>query len=214
MTYTLHLGDCLEFMRGLPDGCIDAVITDPPYGVSFDYGGAYSDSPDGYRDWIATCFAEMRRVASVVIVTPGISNLFFYPPPLWTCGWFKPGSPRRNITGGFNEWEPILIYADKLKIQNDSIRIPFISNIDHDRKNTHPCPKPVVLLKYLVKLGTKQGATVFDPFAGSGTTGVAAMQLGRRFIGCEIDPTYHAIATRRIEAAAAQGIFDLSGGGD
>lgn len=59
-------------------------------------------------------------------------------------------------------------------------------------------------MRWCIELITQPGDTVFDPFMGSGTTGVACMQLGRNFIGCEIDPTYYAIASRRIRDAAAQ----------
>lgn len=70
--------------------------------------------------------------------------------------------------------------------------------------NFHPHEKPVALLKRLIAWSTKPGDTVFDPFAGSGSTAVACIQLGRNFIGCEIDPAHHATALKRIEQAAMQ----------
>jgi DNA modification methylase len=74
---------------------------------------------------------------------------------------------------------------------------------------THPNEKPVDLMRRLLKLHTNPGATILDPFCGSGTTGVAAVQLGRRFIGVEIDPGYAKIATERIDRAARQGRLAL-----
>lgn len=74
----------------------------------------------------------------------------------------------------------------------------------------HPYQKPVELIDHLLRASSDKGQTVLDGFMGSGSTGVAAQKLGRRFIGCEIDPAYHAIATRRIEAAAAQSTFNLT----
>jgi len=68
----------------------------------------------------------------------------------------------------------------------------------------HPAPFPLQLAKDHIRSWSNAGDTVFDPFCGSGTTGVAAKQLGRDFIGCELSPAYHAIATRRIEDAATQ----------
>jgi DNA modification methylase len=62
-------------------------------------------------------------------------------------------------------------------------------------------------MKWCIEKYTNAGDTVFDAFMGSGTTGVACMQLGRKFIGCELDPTYFAIAEKRIKAAAAQEIM-------
>ena len=81
-----------------------------------------------------------------------------------------------------------------------------------DPGRQHPTQKPVKLMEWcLERLGVPVGGTVLDPFAGSGTTGVAAIRMGRNFIGCEISPEYHAIATRRLkEAEAADGLFAQS----
>jgi DNA modification methylase len=67
--------------------------------------------------------------------------------------------------------------------------------------NSHPCVKPLALMRWLVKLACPAGGTVLDPFMGSGTTGVACVQTGRRFVGIELDPGYFAIAEKRIAAA-------------
>ena len=66
--------------------------------------------------------------------------------------------------------------------------------------NNHPTVKPVALMRYLIKLVTPANSTVLDPFTGSGSTGMAAVELGHTFIGCELDPHYVEIAKRRIEA--------------
>jgi DNA modification methylase len=71
-------------------------------------------------------------------------------------------------------------------------------------KNHHPTVKPLSLCEYLIKLISKEGDIILDPFTGSGTTGIAALNLNRRFIGCELDNDYHRIATARIEAALNQ----------
>ena len=74
--------------------------------------------------------------------------------------------------------------------------------------NEHPCPKPLTLMESLVRDFTDPGELICDPFAGSGTTGVACKRLGRRFIGWEREPKYHAIAEKRIAAAREQlGLF-------
>jgi site-specific DNA-methyltransferase (adenine-specific) len=67
-------------------------------------------------------------------------------------------------------------------------------------ENTHPTVKPIELMKYLIRLITPPGGTVLDPFMGSGSTGMAAVELGYTFVGCELDPRYVEIAQRRIEA--------------
>jgi DNA modification methylase len=200
MTIQLYHGDCLEFMRTLPAGSVDAVVTDPPYGVDFKYA-SYDDTQNGYEEWILVCLAEMRRVAQTVIITPGITHLFAYPRPKWTCCYFKPGSTRHNGVGGFNEWEPILVYADKVRINTDAKRFPDCVNHVKGVMD-HPCPKPLNVFRWLVDMA--DGTTVFDPFMGSGTTGVACVQTGRSFIGCEIDAGYFEIARKRIEQAQMQ----------
>lgn len=73
-----------------------------------------------------------------------------------------------------------------------------------DERPDHPCPKPEWLMEQLVRDFTDPGDLILDPFAGSGTTGVAAIRLGRRFIGWERDPKYHAIAVKRLTAAREQ----------
>jgi site-specific DNA-methyltransferase (adenine-specific) len=78
------------------------------------------------------------------------------------------------------------------------------SKSENPAGNDHPTQKPVALMEKLVRLFTDPGDLILDPFAGSGTTGVAAIRLGRRFIGFEKDPKYHAIAVKRLTAAREQ----------
>ncbi len=80
----------------------------------------------------------------------------------------------------------------------------FVVNKNDQDRSGHPTQKPDALMDLLVKLFTDPGDLILDPFAGSGTTGVAAIRLGRRFIGWERDPKYHAIAVKRLTAAREQ----------
>jgi DNA modification methylase len=188
----LLLGDCLELMRDLPDGSVDAVVTDPPYEV-------------GFADWdtfIGGWLEAALMTAPLLAFTPGIANIQKYPQPTWVLCWAKPGSTRRNGTGGFNHWEPVFVYG-KRRIWVDYKWLPDCVN--HAPPDIgHPCPKPVSLISWLVEILSDVGATILDPFMGSGTTGVACVQTGRNFIGMEIDPTYFAIAERRIREAQMQ----------
>lgn len=77
----------------------------------------------------------------------------------------------------------------------------IIREVREHRIGQHPTQKPVRLLERIIALVTQPGDTIFDPFMGSGTTGVACVQTGRNFIGCEIDPGYFEIAKRRIAEA-------------
>jgi site-specific DNA-methyltransferase (adenine-specific) len=211
--YQLHLGDCLEFMRAMEAGSVDAVITDPPYGISWQGSNASTvewegiDGDDGSLD--------LRPVLnmSCLVVAFGANC---YPDQLphrgrWIC-WDKRvnenadrmiGSPIElawtNKTSGFDKIYRVMHGG----LVNADVRSGHARN----SQRIHPTQKPVILMERIIQDYTKDGDTIFDPFMGSGTTGVAAMQLGRRFIGCEIDPDYFKIAERRIREAAMQDVL-------
>lgn len=191
MNYTLHHGDCLEILRSLPSGSVDAIVSDPPYGVSF--RGAEWDKE--IPNWID----EARRVSSVVVFTTGVTTLWDYPRPDWVGCWYREASNSRSKLGGFSHWSPVVVYG-KPKFPVDSKKLHAIQHA-YPKGFPHPSPKPVALMDWLVSHACPEGGTVLDPFMGSGTTGVACMQTGRKFIGIEIDAGYMEIARKRIEAA-------------
>ena len=177
-------GDCLEEMPKLTG--IDAVITDPPYGMK-------------KAEWdmdivdITPILSKFKDVA----VFCGVKGLHDYPKPDWTMAWVRSGSTQRNGKyKGFNNWEPILIYGFD-SISNDVIKVANVP----DNKIKHPTKKPIKLMRRLISILTSPGDTILDPFMGSGTTGVACVELGRNFIGIEKDLTYFNIATNRIKSA-------------
>jgi site-specific DNA-methyltransferase (adenine-specific) len=201
-TVTIYHGDCQEVLPTIAP--VDLALTDPPYGVDLAYG-KHDDAGGGeYLAWVLGILDTMRGLAPVVMLTPGIRNAWNYPAPTWALCWGKPGSPRRSDLGGFNEWEPILMYG-KRRIYNDFKRLPAWNNTTADAGD-HPCPKPLQLMRWLVDAGCDGGGTVLDPFAGSGTTLRAAKDLGRRAVGIEIDERYCEIAAKR----CAQDVLDLA----
>lgn len=187
---TIYCGDCRAL---LPDLTADVILTDPPYGVGFGYGEAYTD---GDAAWVIPVIAELVQRIPLVLVTPGLRNAWDYPKPTWALCWGKPGSPRRSDLGGFNEWEPILVYG-KRRIYNDFKRLPAWNNTSHDADD-HPCPKPLRLMHWLVDVASDAGTTILDPFMGSATTLRAAKDLGRKAIGIEIEERYCEIGARRM----------------
>lgn len=182
MTYQLFLGDCLDFMRTMPDKSMDAVITDPPYELEtlpiFNCIGnivvfckpenQYGFKADEYLFWNKT---------------PSTKNFSR------NCGRFVEMILVKRGTV-FNQ----LHWSQMIGIYDDRLIYP----------PEHPFEKPLSLIERLVRIYTNPGDTIFDPFMGSGTIGVACMRLGRNFIGAEIDPGYFAIAEKRIAQAAAQ----------
>jgi DNA modification methylase len=200
---TIWHGDCRDVLPTLEP--VGLAFADPPYGVGLEYGGDYVDAGgDGYRRWMNDLAADLQRLAPVVFVTPGIRNLHQWPAPTWVLSWQKPGSMRRSDLGGFNEWEPILMYG-KRRLYHDSLRLPAWNNHSHGTTGDHPCPKPLRLMTWLVMEGSDEGATVLDPFMGSGTTLRAAKDCGRKAIGIEVEESYCEIAVKRL----AQGVLDF-----
>lgn len=209
---TLYLGDCREVLAALPAELqIDAVVTDPPYGVHLGEEGetglgktAYAstvDSPEFVRDVCVPVISQCIERFGRVVLTPGIRNCFLYPHPTELGSIYNPAG------AGFSRWgfttsQPILYYG---KDPHGAKKKPqSLQSCETAEKNGHPCPKPVRLMHWLVDRASLPGETVLDPFMGSGTTGVACMSLGRKFIGIEIDPGYFDIACERIDAAQAQ----------
>jgi len=196
--YTLYLGDCLEYMKSMPDKSVDAVITDPPYGVDF--------RGNDWDAFIPKWINEARRITNKVMFTTGIATLWQYPQPDWVGCWHNIAGASRSRLNGFNHWTPIMFYGlSDFPIDTFETRMGI--TINENKDIDHPSPKPLRLMKWLVE--NSSGDTIFDPFMGSGTTGVACMQLGRNFIGCEIDPGYFAIAEKRIKQAQMQLLLPL-----
>ena len=198
---TLHLGDCLEYMRGMANKSVDAVITDPPYGIADVWKGGSSHGWGVARlatpkrnEWDVKpdkqVFDEILRVTNKAVIWGG--NYFELP---ISRGWLVWSKPERNFTLSEAElaWTNISM----------PVRVFDFRRSDPDRE--HPTQKPVEVMKFSIeKAKLPAGSTIFDPFMGSGTTGVACVQLSHNFIGCEIDPQYYAIAERRIRDAQAQ----------
>lgn len=206
---TLYLGDCMEVLSTLEK--VDAVITDPPYGIGIDramakssdtksggmkarkgiyHASGWDDAPIGEAH-IAALIAAGREV----IIFGG--NYFHLPPSKCWLVWDK------KVNGNFADCELAWTNLDK-----PVRRIEWMWNgmlrKGGEERNGHPTQKPLGVMAWCIEQASSP-KTILDPFMGSGTTGVAAIQLGRKFIGIERDPAYFEIACRRIETAVSQG---------
>ena len=201
--YTLHCGDCLDIMPTLEAGSIDAIICDPPYNVGFKYT-SHDDNNALYEQWCQSWFYELKRICNgPIAISVGQTNLSMWAriaPPDWWLAWWKPAAMGRCVVG-FNNWEPIAFYGKPTTQLCDVIRAPIVPD---DSTAGHPCPKPLEWAVKQVQKFTKPGALILDPFMGSGTTGVAAIQEGRRFVGIEKDAGYFEIAQKRISETTRQ----------
>ena len=202
---TLYLGDCLAVMKDMPDKSVDAVITDPPYGLGFEYN-FFEDTQDNLRQLVNAMMPEIFRVSKCAVLTPGHTNIWHYPPADWIAAWIYGTTNARNKFG-FTSWQPILCYGkDPYLSTGKGARMDIIRD-SHvpDRKINHPCPKSIEFMrKFVIRFSANEGDTILDPFMGSGTTGVACVQTGRKFIGIEIDEKYFQIACKRIKDAQQQ----------
>lgn len=300
---TLYLGDCLEVMAGLPDGSVDAVICDPPYGTMQGFNGIDWDVALDPASMFEHCNRVLRMNGALVLfsqepytsrlITEAHGNLPFSYRMTWLKDSFAnhlgckkaPVSYTEDVLVFFKKYDtlaqhPLRQYAkrvlaicggdlkainarlghrraehffyvestqfglcteqtyaqlcevygltgfewfktyDELKAIDDAFKasvartfnLPegqkYKSNVlqyPKDRTGHHPTQKPVALMEDLVKTYTNPGDTVLDFTMGSGSTGVACANTGRRFIGIEREPKYFDIACRRIEDAQRQG---------
>ena len=223
----LHHGDCLDVLRNMPDGAVNATITDPPYSERTHSGhdatasghiGQGKDNADrkglGYQHWtradVDTVIPELCRVCSgwVVVMTDTdlavpirdtmtkAGRYAFAPLP-----YYAPGSRVRLSGDGPSSWTVwIVVCRTAEQMQWGTLPGGYMRAAGWE-KPKHMGGKPVELMRALVRDYSRPGDVVLDPFLGAGTTGVACKELGRGFIGCEIDRTYYDVAKARIDAA-------------
>ena len=184
---TLYLGDCLEILPTL--GKVDAVVTDPPYGVGQKYEDSYKDTQTP-TEWF-----ELIGDVQLAFTLPQ-TKFDQYPKPDWLVVWHKPLTLGYWSTPFIPKWEGILTWRIQAKV-------PDLVSYNPQRAKDigHPTPKPVDLMRAIVRW---TNGVVLDPFMGSGTTGVACAKMGRKFIGIEIEPKYFDIACKRIEETYRQ----------
>lgn len=201
---TLYLGDCMEVLPTLPK--VDAVITDPPFGVgnfvqvSGNLRGRGSDFGSTV-DW-----NEAPPPKAFFEIIKNLSKHRI----IWGANFFNCFEDR----GGAIIWDkaqpmPNFSKADIASCthfqKTEIVRIPWTNfDVAREAATNHPCERPVALYSWCIEYLPKV-SSVLDPFLGSGSCGVAAVQMGRQFIGIEREPKYFDIACKRIEQAYAQG---------
>jgi site-specific DNA-methyltransferase (adenine-specific) len=184
----IYCADCRDVLPLLPAGSVDLVLTDPPYGVEF-------RGQDWDRD-VPEAALQLPNMYPRVAIIMGTVTAYQFPTPKWVACWERPASNSRSKVGGFSHWSPILLYGD-CKMSVDFRSWHAIANA-YPPGFGHPSPKPERLMLWLVSELSNPGDLILDPFMGSGTTLVAAKQLGRRAIGIEIEERYCEIAVKRL----------------
>jgi len=203
---TLYLADCREVLPTLPK--VDAVITDPPYGIGEAAGKNASRSKvavsqdygdDGWDDApVEDALMKMVREAGKWAVIFG-GNYYAMPPARCWLVWDK--------ENGANDFADCELAWTNLPKAVRRIRYMWhgMLRANGEARGDHPTQKPIGVMSWAINHVPAPCATILDPFMGSGTTGVAAMNLQRAFIGIEREPKYFDIACRRIEDAQRQG---------
>jgi site-specific DNA-methyltransferase (adenine-specific) len=189
---TLYLGDCRDIMPAV--GKFDAVVTDPPYGIGINksnrlsvsrgHGGESWDDQPADMSWLPPL-----NIPSIVWG----GNYFDLPPHRAPLVWDK-----NNAGRDFADFEMAWTNLDMV-----ARRIVF-RPMNMDGGKLHPTQKPIEVMRWCVSYLPRDAATILDPFMGSGTTGVAAVMLGRKFIGIEASQKYFDIACMRVEEATRQ----------
>lgn len=206
--------DCLEGMKRIPDGSVNLICTDPPYCVGATSNGSKATFGDFnlMRPFWELSFAEWCRVlkdgSHVYLCTDWRTYPFLYPLVLkyfcvknlivWRHGQLRPG----NWYRGSHE---LIIFATKGK----SVRqfgggerdLWEIASDVATFRRFHPAQKPVALMEQMIKNSSSEGQTVLDPFMGSGSTGIACVNLNRKFIGFELEEQFFRVAEKRIGEA-------------
>ena len=195
-TVRLICGDCLEVLPTLEAGSVDAVVTDPPYGVGFAYE-SHKDDVDLHEQFVSRFMRLFCSVSDVVILTPGYKSMFKYPTPDHVFCRFDRTAQSPHSIAWMNKWEPVFIYGKPTGEKPAWDVIETRCQVERRKIVVdHPCPKTLDLIEPLVLISCN--GTILDPFMGSGTTGVACVRTGRKFIGIEKEPKYFEIAKRRI----------------
>ena len=204
----LYCGDCLEIMKGFPNGSVNLVVTDPPYGIrkkeKWDKKEIFFRNID---KWINTCYRITQTVVIWFCSGRHIyyalkNNIDIYHRLLI---WNKP--PGSQFSGAMNTniWysiEPILVFAKKVPKTNKQKKYGYASfsyRTVSSKKYNHPTTKPLGLMEDLIYFYSNENNLVLDPFIGTGTTAVASERLNRRWIGIEINKSYCEVVKKRLE---------------
>lgn len=208
-------GDCLELMKNIPDGSVDMILTDPPYGMGFQSNHRKQKCKKIANDidisWIDKYFEECYRIMkkntalycfcswhNIEIFKKTIQSIFNIKNIII---WEKNNTSMGDLKGSYAPKYEMVIFAHKGRCELRGFRFPDVIKAKRTGNKFHPTQKPIDLLELFIKNSSDLNAKVFDGFMGSGSTGVACVNTNRNFIGIELDKEYFDIAKQRIEGA-------------
>ena len=227
--YNIFSGDSNEHIKNIPDMSVDLILTDPPYNLGCYSTGNIKmswrkDFNNDVAGWDKTIFNPADWLVEFQRILKPTGNIFAFTSYNMLGQWhqaFDPvfdtfqfivwhkvnPTPKLRREGFLNSCELIICVWNKGHTWNftrqrdmhNFIESPICMGRERIKNPFHPAQKPVKVLSHLIQLASNPDDVVFDPFMGVGSTGVAALQLGRRFVGIELDPSYFEAATKRIK---------------
>ncbi len=232
--YQIHLADSYEHIKKIPTASVDLILTDPPYNLSpYSTGNIKlswrKELNNDLADWDKKEFVPRDWVNEFKRILKPTGNIFAFTsynllgkwheafdPEFDTFQfmvWHKTNpAPKIRRAGFLNSCELIICMWNKNHTWNFSnqrdmhnfIETPICMGVERIKEPNHPTQKPIKVLEHVIKLASKEGDVVFDPFMGVGSTGVAALNLDRKFIGVEIDEKYFKAAEKRLNGQPAK----------
>ncbi len=210
---SLHKGDCLEIMKDLPSKSVDAIIADPPYGVSYQSNMRKTKfdkmANDDITDtaWLAFACRVLKDGGMIYcfsrwdVLGQWKTLIEFFGLSVRSCVvWDKGSGGMGDLVSSYApSYEMILVASRGKNVLNDGRKRDVMQFNRHRQNLIHPAQKPIALLENLIKDCTKEGDVVLDPFMGSGSTGIACKNTNRKFIGIELSEDYYNLSKSRIE---------------
>lgn len=206
-------GDCLKELKNIPDASVDLLLTDPPYGMSYQSSWrtdkfnkiAGDDDVSWFPEFAAECFRVLKDNTHAYIFCNdyAISDFRRHLEQAGfklkrTLVWVKNNHTSGDLYGDYGNKTEFVLFAHKGRRTLNGKRDTNVLLFDRVASTVHPTQKPPLLCEYLIAKSTQPGELVLDPFLGSGTTAIAAKSTGRNFIGIEREAEYVEIARARI----------------
>ena len=209
----IYTADALQLLPSWPNGCVDVLVTDPPYGNAASYGRAGrriigDEHPLVGLQAVAASYRLLKRNATAYVFCAahhvGFLEHFFLRYSDFRRRELLIWNKRQPGFGyPFRRMHECILVLEKGRPRYRETSIPTVLSVARAETKDHPHAKPVELLERLIQASSDPGDVVLDPFAGSGATAVAAQRADRRFIGIEVDPTYAELARTRTQERAA-----------
>ncbi len=227
--YSIINGDCFDLIKEVKSSSIDLILTDPPYNLSkhstgnikFDWR---TEVNNDIADWDKRDLDPNKIADEFIRVLKPNGNLFIFCSYNLMGKWYDALDHKFDTTNFFiwhktnpipkfykngflNSCEMILCFWNKKykwnfsnqKEMHNFFETPVCRSPERLKDPKHPAQKPLKLLKHIIQIASDEGDTVFDPFMGVASTGVAALELNRKFVGIELDRVYFEASTKRLQ---------------